>query len=122
MITTPHNTASRPDYATARIDWSPEDYAAFGRKTQLFSHGYDRLPLFETSALIALLDDYPRSRLQAFTMGTDLTRWQDWYSVDIHPDTTGEEVWQAVEKGRLWLNIICLEQYSRDFADLVKGM
>ena len=36
--------------APPRIGWSPQDYAAFGRKTQLFDHSYHQLPLFEKSA------------------------------------------------------------------------
>lgn len=121
MITTPQKL-TKPNYATPRISWSPEDYATFGRQTQLFDHDYNKLPLFEKPALIALLDTYPRSCLQAFTMGTDKTQRFEWQSVDIHPDSTGEDLWNAVEKGRLWLNIISLEKQSEDFAALVKGM
>ena len=121
MITT-SKSITQPNYSEPRIRWSPEDYATFGRKTQLFDHDYSQLPLFEKAALIALLDTYPRACLQAFTMGTDKTQRSDWQSVDIHPDSTGEDLWNAVEKGRLWLNIISLEQHSEDFSVLVKGM
>jgi hypothetical protein len=126
MIATPARTSTpdyaTPDYAKPRISWSPEDYSAFGRKTQLFDHTYNQLPLFEKPALIALLDSYPRAYLQAFTMGTDKTNRTEWKSVDIHPDSSGEDLWNAVEKGRLWLNIISLEKYNSDYAQLVKGM
>ena len=125
MITTPKpslNAPSTADYSTPRISWSNEDYAAFGRKTQLFDHEYNKLPLFEKENLIALLDTYPRACLQAFTMGTDKTKRDEWKSVDIHPDSTGEDLWNAVERGRLWLNVICLEQHSEAFAEMVKGM
>ncbi|MGB3299696.1 MAG: hypothetical protein WBA76_15630 [Phormidesmis sp.] len=121
MTTTP-KTIAAPSYATPLIDWSTEDYAAFGRKTQLFDHSYHQLPLFEKSALITLLDSYPRSYLQAFIMGTDKTQRADWKSVDIHPNSSGEDLWNAVEKGRLWLNIISLEKHSQDYAKLVKEM
>ena len=121
MIATPQNRAT-VDYQLPRIKWSPEDYATFGRQTQLFSHEYHQLPLFETSELIALLDDYPRENLQAFTMGTSPTARNEWKSVDIAKHSTGEDLWHAVEKGRLWLNIISLETVSQDFKELVKGM
>lgn len=120
VATTPN--ISTPNYAQPRINWSPNDCAVFGRKTQLFDHSYNQLPLFEKSALIALLDSYPRACLQAFTMGTDKTQRSDWQSVDIHPDSTGADLWNAVEKGRLWLNIISLEKHNADYAELVKGM
>lgn len=121
MIATSSNRTAI-DYNQPRIQWSESDYAAFGRKTQLFSHNYHQLPLFETSELIALLDDYPRENLQAFTMGTAPVNRNEWKSVDIAKESTGEDLWRAVEKGRLWLNIISLEQVSRDFGELVKGM
>jgi hypothetical protein len=121
MITTPKN-AFATDYSAVQIDWSPADYEAFGRKTQLFSHSYNQLPMFETSALIALLDTYPRSALQAFTMGSDPERRSDWQCVDIAPESSGADLWRAVEKGRLWLNIISLEKHSQDYAALVKSM
>lgn len=123
MIATPQKiTSDAVDYSVPQISWSPEDYAAFGNKTQLFDHAYHDLPLFEPAALIALLDSYPRSCLQAFTMGTDKTQRSDWKSVDISPNSSGADLWQAVKKGRLWLNIISLEKHNKDYADLVKGM
>ena len=124
MIATSQNRAAvNPiDYRVPRIQWSEADYAAFGRQTQLFAHEYHRLPLFKTSELIALLDEYPRKNLQAFTMGDDPTLRHEWKSVDIAKETTGEELWRAVEKGRLWLNIISLETVSREFGEMVKGM
>lgn len=121
MIATPSNRIAI-DYRQPRIQWSEADYAAFGCQTQLFSHQYHQLPLFETSELIALLDNYPRENLQAFTMGTEPVNQNEWKSVDIAKESTGEDLWKAVEKGRLWLNIISLEKVNQDFADLVSGM
>ncbi|MGB3767410.1 MAG: hypothetical protein WA947_12700 [Phormidesmis sp.] len=121
MITAPSNRTT-PDYSLPRIKWSEADYATFGRQTQLFSHEYNQLPLFETSELIALLDNYPRKNLQAFTMGSNPTARNEWKSVDIAKESTGEDMWNAVEKGRLWLNIISLEEVSPEFGKLVEGM
>ena len=121
MITTSSNRAAT-DYNLPRIEWSEADYATFGRQTQLFSHEYHQLPLFETSELIALLDNYPRENLQAFTMGSDPTARDEWKSVDIAKESAGKDLWNAVEKGRLWLNIISLEKVSPEFGELVKGM
>ncbi|MEL6325715.1 MAG: hypothetical protein AAFQ61_02245 [Cyanobacteria bacterium J06626_23] len=106
----------------ARIKWSADDYSNFGRVTQVLSHSYDQLPLFETASLVALLDDYPRSHLQAFTMGTDPTRRDDWHSVDIGPNTTGRDIWKAVARGRLWLNLISIETHYSEYAELVASL
>jgi len=121
MIATPKENRTI-DYTQPRISWSAEGYAAFGRKNQLFEHGYHTLPLFQRDTLIDVLDNYPRKWLQAFTMGPDPTVRSDWQSVDIHPDSSGQEIWQAVEKGSLWLNLIFLQKFSQDYADLVEGM
>lgn len=129
MIATPKEARSvdntvdkKIDYKTPRIDWSQEDYTAFGLKTQLFNHQYHDLPLFQKETLINVLDTYPREWLQAFTMGPDPSIRSDWQSVDIHPDSSGQDIWNAVEKGRLWLNLIFLQKYSQDYADVVEGM
>jgi len=110
------------DYTAPHLSWSDEDYAAFGLKNQLFKHSYHELPLFQKDTLVEVLDSYPREWLQAFTMGADPTIRSEWQSVDIHPDSSGQDIWQAVEKGRLWLNLIRLQKYSQDYADIVEGM
>ncbi len=107
---------------TTPMQWSENEYASFGIATQVNKHEYHTLPLFEEEALIALLDDYPRRWLQAFTMGEDPTDASAWKCVDIHPDSTGRELWQAVQNGRIWLNITHVEKYSDDYADLIEGM
>jgi hypothetical protein len=109
-------------YREALIHWSQTEYACFGLKTQLTQHQYHQLPLFTQAALIDLLENYPRQQLQAFTMGTDPSRRSDWKSVDIPDHANGKDIWHAVEKGRLWLNIIKIETYSQDYADLIQGM
>jgi len=120
MIATPKSLTV--DYTQPQINWSDADYAAIGKETKLFDHDYHTLPLFEPEALIELLDGYPRAYLQAFTMGTDKADRSEWQCVDIHPDSTGADIWRAVEKGRLWLNIISIEKQNPDYGKLVKGM
>ncbi|MEM9089612.1 MAG: hypothetical protein AAGC93_12805 [Cyanobacteria bacterium P01_F01_bin.53] len=109
-------------YKTALIDWSSEDYAGFGRSQQLLPHGYHKLPISEKSYLVDLLDNYPRQWLQVFTMGTDPCRREEWQSVDVPTSATGQDIWDAVERGRFWLNIIHITDVSSDFGDLVTGM
>ncbi|MEM9153123.1 MAG: hypothetical protein AAGB19_22090 [Cyanobacteria bacterium P01_F01_bin.3] len=124
MIATPQDIRREDglDYTVPRMGWSEADFAAFGLKNQLFHHRYHELPLFQRDTLIDVLDDYPREWLQAFTMGPDPTIRADWQSVDIHPDSSGQDIWNAVEKGRLWLNLIFLQKYSQKYADIVEGM
>ena len=110
------------NYYTAQFDWSADDYQKFGQVPHLTHHRYNELPLFSDAALIDLLDNYPRPHLQAFTMGTDPTHRQDWQCVDIALDATGEDIWQAVSHGRLWLSLIKIESFNQDYTDLINGM
>ncbi len=103
-------------------DWTDEEYANFGLTTQVGQHDYHALPLFEDSALIALLDNYPRRWLQAFTMGEDPVKRDQWKCVDIAPSSSGADLWRAVQVGRLWFNLTHIEEHSQEYADLINRM
>ncbi|MGQ7843784.1 hypothetical protein ACUNV4_04870 [Granulosicoccus sp. 3-233] len=107
---------------SAPITWTPEEYDRFGTVPMVSKHRYHERTLFDEPELVSLLDSYPRKWLQAFTMGEDPCNASEWRCVDIARETTGEELWQAVSHGRLWLNITHIEEVSDDYAQLVKGM
>lgn len=109
-------------YRQAQIDWNETEYSSFGLKAQINRHRYHEQALFETEVLLELLENYPRKWLQAFTMGVDPQRNEEWQTVDIAPETTAAEMWRAVETGRLWLNVTHVEEVSQDYADLIAGM
>lgn len=120
---TPMLTDVAPASAGHRFkDWSPQQYDDFGRTIQVCQHTYHTLPLFEKDALIELLDKYPRDRLQAFTMGYDPTDSSDWHVVQVPQKLNGQQIWECVERGRFWLNLLALEKYSDDFGGLITGM
>ncbi|MEM6449861.1 MAG: hypothetical protein AAF703_06065 [Cyanobacteria bacterium P01_D01_bin.105] len=119
-ISLPRTKAS--NYRTPLFHWTPEEYQKFGQTAHLTHHRYHELPLFSDAALIDLLDNYPRPHLQAFTMGHDPTRRDEWQCVDIAPETTGEDIWKAVCHGRLWLSLIKVESFNQDYTDLIDGM
>jgi len=106
----------------APLSWTADEYASFGLAPQVNRHSYHELDLFDKAAMVALLDDYPRRWLQAFTMGDDACRSDEWSCVDIAPETDGAALWHAVQHGRLWLNITHVEQYSDAYASLIDGM
>ena len=58
----------------APIQWTKEDYAKFGDVPMVNKHEYHQRTLFDKPELIALLDEFPRKWLQAFTMGDDPCR------------------------------------------------
>ena len=103
------------------ISWTDEDYRNYGQKPWRATHQLHEDPLFEKSSLIDLLDNFPRNELQAFTMGTDVTNPGDWSTVDTGT-ATGAQLWDAVERGRLWLNLLWVERFVPRYAELLESM
>lgn len=104
------------------ISWTEEEYQQFGLIPQITRHSYHTLPMFETEALIELLHNYPRKHLQAYSMGTDPLNNKDWKQVDIAPETSGADLWRAVETGRIWLNLVHIEDNRREYRELIDAM
>jgi hypothetical protein len=103
------------------IQWSAEEFQNFGKIPQVSPHRYNELDLFSEKALIALLDDYPRKWLQCYTMGFDPKNHQDWTAVHI-ADSTGAEIFEALQKGRMWVNVIHIDKYNGEYAALIDQM
>lgn len=117
------NTAARLlSLPSPLLRWSTEEYASFSRNTQILRHTFHELPLISRPALINLLHNYPRHSLQVFTMGSDPTNASEWRCVDIADGTSGEAIWRAVEVGRLWLNIMSIEEHSVEFGQLIDAI
>lgn len=111
--------ATEPDLSG--FDWSPDDYAAFSLKTQLLPHHYHESPLFSSEALEQLLDEYPREWLQCYTMGTDPENNAEWTAVHI-ADLSGREILDVLQKSRIWINAVKIDQYTSDYSDLIRSM
>ncbi|MEI9903644.1 MAG: hypothetical protein WDN06_06410 [Asticcacaulis sp.] len=86
------------------LNWNPENKAAFTRQNLLFRHNLAQSELFSEDALIELIDRYPRSALEVFTMGYDPTVFGEWY-LGRSDNMDGKALMQAVRHGRLWLNL-----------------
>lgn len=107
--------------STTSFDWPEEAYEKFGNEFQSLSHNYHQSPLFSDSALITLLDNYPRQWLQCYTMGVDPLKHKEWTPVHIDK-LSGEEIIAAVQKGRIWVNVIRINEYQQDYVDLIDAM
>ena len=103
------------------FDWNSEEYLNFGLKNQLLKHNYHNSDLFSDGALEELLDNYPRKSLQCYTMGTDPEKHREWTPVHI-ADRSGAEILEALQKGRFWVNLINIDQYNNEYADLIDNM
>jgi len=98
------------------FSWDQEAYNNFGKKTQCLKH---QLNLLEDDALIKLLDDYPREWLQCFTMGYNPEDYSEWKAVHIE-NSTGKEIFEAVKKGRFWINIINIDKADKQFSTAIE--
>lgn len=103
------------------IQWSAEEFQNFGKQPQISSHTYDELELFREESLIDLLDAYPRKWLQCYTMGFDPKNHQDWTAVHI-ADSSGAEIFEALQKGRMWVNVIHIDKYNDEYAGMIDQM
>jgi hypothetical protein len=100
------------------VRWSGGQFNAFHPRALLGQHQLQDLDLFSDDALVDLLDNFPRNRLQAWTMGTDPLRREDWKPVDT-TGLCGKDLLAAVKKGRLWYNILRVDLFDRRYRELV---
>lgn len=103
------------------FNWSQDDYNNFGQVNQLLKHNYHQSDLFSDDALETLLKNYPRKWLQCYTMGKDPENHRDWTPVHI-ADRSGAEILQALQKGRIWVNVIHIDEYNEDYSELISDM
>ena len=110
-----------PKNNDANFDWTDDAYNKFGKEFQLLDHNYHNSSLFSDAAIIDILDNYPRNRLQCYTMGKDPLNHKDWTPVHIDK-LSGEEIMTALKKGRMWINVIHINEYKNEYVDLVDAM
>jgi hypothetical protein len=105
----------------ALVNLTAEQRETFGNKPQVVRHHLHQLSLFDDNALRDLIDRYPRQWLQAFTMGTDPEKREDWAPVEIG-DCSGSDLLDAVKRGRLWLNILNTQKVDERFKQALDGL
>jgi hypothetical protein len=100
------------------IDWCNGRFDARGARPLAAHHQLSQMDLFSDEALIDMLDRYPRNRLQAWTMGTDPLRREDWQPVDT-TGVSGKDLLAAVKTGRIWYNILRLDLFDKRYREIV---
>jgi len=114
-------TTARTDRNSRLAPWSKEEGEAFGTRPLATKHRLPELDLFTDAALTELLEKYPRDRLQAFTMGTDPLEWTAWKPVDT-TGVAGRLLFAAVQRGRLWLNLLQVHVVDRRYGDVLERL
>jgi hypothetical protein len=86
------------------LPWSRNEFRDFGKRCFMAPHGAHKTGLFTDAALAALIDAYPRERIQAFTMGVDPGRHGELEPVDT-AGIGGAEALAAIRAGRIWFKL-----------------
>jgi hypothetical protein len=108
----------------ALVPWTAADVDQWGAAPLNARHRLHEPPtadLFSDAGLEDLLDRMPRDRVHIYTMGTDPARPEDWASV-AQSDLPGAELLEAVGRGRLWLNILRVDESIEEMRELVDRM
>ncbi len=101
-------------------DWQPYHGALWGRHPLRLSHNLHTSELFARDTLIDLIDRYPREHYSIIHTATAEEQRQ-WREGDLN-DLSGEQVFDAVEAGRLWLNLRCTDRVDARYRELLAGM
>lgn len=100
------------------IDLDADAKRDFGRAVVLGTHELASSNLFLDATLIDLLDNFPRERIYAFTMGRDPERIDEFQKAR-HDGVSGKEMLEAVRSGRLWLNITRVDLADARYRKLI---
>jgi hypothetical protein len=100
------------------LQWSGDKFNHPQAQAQVAHHRLDEMGLFTDEKLVDLLDNYPRKRLQAWTMGTDPLRREDWKPVDTS-GASGKDLLAAVKNGRIWYNILRIDLIDRQYREII---
>lgn len=79
-------------------------------------HSLHQSPLFCDASLAALLDAYPRERLGIWTFG-EHAEGDEKPIFGTANDMSGEDILEAVKKGRIWLNLRATNELVPHYAD-----
>jgi hypothetical protein len=119
------NAPSRADVSLPAgaplLTWSQEEFRHFGRRFQKTRHRLGDTGLFTDSALVRLIDEYPRHLLQAFVMGSDPARMDENLPVDT-TGVTGAAAIEAVKRGRLWFKLLRIQDWRGPYATVVRQL
>jgi hypothetical protein len=85
-------------------NWDAEKAAKFGKSLIVAEHTLHTRKMFSDDGLADLLDRYPREAFGVHTMGT-LRSDKDGFRKGTPGKLKGDEILEAVRKGRLWINL-----------------
>jgi hypothetical protein len=87
----------------------------------LSRHNLGECALFDDEAIIELLDRTPKQNLFAMHMGEDPEHNSE-NRLALHDGLSGEALFRAVQRGRLWLNVTRIDLFARQYCELVDSL
>lgn len=98
-------------------DWTSTQASALGREVLLARHQLADWDLFSDAGLIRTFEAHPRETFQVWWMGRDKIE-REWQQGDPG-DLSGDQLLQAVRQGRLWFNILRVQDHHPAYRDLL---
>ena len=99
------------------VDWEKKNSLLWDQQPLQFAHNMHQSELFEKKALVELLDNYPRDQFSIIHMGADdeEKKWQEGETNGL----SGAEIFNAVEQGRLWVNLRNTRRVQSEYGALL---
>ncbi|TXM79041.1 hypothetical protein FV218_00860 [Methylobacterium sp. WL69] len=101
-------------------DWTPQHAELFKHQPLRLAHRLHESPLFSRAALASLIENYPRKSYNLVHMGPAGQR-RLWREGEIG-DLSGTEVIDAIENGRIWINLRDVRKIDRRYDELLTGV
>jgi hypothetical protein len=101
-------------------EWDETHSLLWGQQPIRLQHGLHQTALFSHKGLAQLIESYPREHYSLIETGARESR-RLWREGDIGK-LSGEEVIEAISRGRLWLNLRNVTSVDRRFRDVVDQM
>lgn len=102
-------------------EFRDEHKALWGQHTVQLEHTLHEHPLFQTEALMELIDAYPREHYNLTTMskpGAPKAFWRE----GEKGDASGADVFEAVANGRIWINLRRVMDVDSRYRDVLDEM
>ena len=86
-------------------NWNEETASAFTKRPILTEHNLHTREMFSDDGLADLLDRYPREAFNLYTMDNSASGAKESFKRGVPGDLSGDEILEAVKRGRLWVNL-----------------
>lgn len=98
-------------------EWQPKHARLWSNHPLCLSHNLNNHPLFSRAGLASLIENYPAGKYMLVKVGAP-GQEKEWREGDFG-SLSGEEVITAIEHGRMWLNLLRVQEVDSRFSRLL---